>query len=186
MSPTILNFDSIILKYLIWGQTMNFYITSGTLSFLKIIQNKHHAAGIILLNNPNTSMLLHESSSKSFFQSPRTFEVIEQSGELRQEGFFALHHIPVSPEDRPSFEFDLKEATNIIHQQPGLNAFRLLRPISSDSYVVLTNWSKEQDYARFDQAKLLTNKKLESLFNTQVLFTGKPYTATFYAYKEKK
>ena len=164
---------------------MNFYITSGTLSFLKIIQKKHHTAKIILLNNPSESMLLHEGNEKSFFQSPRTFEVIEQAGELKQEGFFALYHIPVSPEDRPSFEFDLKEATNIIHQQPGMKAFRLLRPVTSTSYIVLTNWMKEQDYARFDQSKIFTNKKLESLFNTQVLFTGKPYTATYYAYKEK-
>ena len=165
---------------------MNFYITTGTLSFLKIIQKKHQEAEIILLNNPSTSMLLHEGSGKSFFQSPRSFEVIDQSGQLKQEGFFALHHIPVSPEDRPAFEFDLKAATKSIHQQPGIKAFRLLRPVSSDSYIVLTNWAKEQDYARFDQNKVLTNKKLESLFNTQVLFTGKPYTAKFHAYKEKE
>ncbi|MGM9932347.1 antibiotic biosynthesis monooxygenase family protein [Pradoshia sp.] len=164
---------------------MNFYITSGTLSFLKIIQQKHSSSKTILLNNPSTSMLLHESSGKSFFQSPRTFEVIEQSGQLKQEGFFSLHYIPVSPEDRPSFEQDLKKAAQHIPEQPGLRAYRLLRPISSDSYVVLTNWSKEQDYARFDQAKIFTNKKLESLFNTQVLFTGKPYTTTLHAYKDK-
>lgn len=162
---------------------MNFYMTTGTFSFLKRIQDKRANLPLILLNNPKTAALIHETDQKTIFSSARKFEVLDGFGPLKQEGFYALHNIPVSIEDRPAFEFDLKNKLVSIKNESGIHAMRILSPIKSDTYVVLTNWKNEQAYAKWDTSALFPNKS--SLFNTQVLFTGSPYTVTFHAYKEE-
>ena len=176
-------YDSIILKYFIRGQTMHIYITTGTFHFLKRIQEKQANLPLILLNNPKTAALIHETEGKTLFSSPRKFEVSDGFGSIKQEGFFALYHIPVSIEDRPSFEFELKTKLASLNNQYGIHAMRLLRPIKSDTYVVMTSWENEQAYAKWDSGKLFTNKS--NPFNTQILFTSNPYTVTYHAYKEE-
>ena len=162
---------------------MHIYITTGTFQFLKKIQDNRANLPLILLNNPTTSALIHETEKKTVFSSPRKFEVIDSFGPLEQEGFFALYHIPVSMEDRPAFEFDLKHKLTSLHNQYAIRAMRLLKPIKSDTYVILTNWQNEQGYARWESDKLFTNKT--NPFDTQILFTSKPYTVTYHAHKEE-
>lgn len=162
---------------------MNFYMTTGTFSFLKRIQEKRTNLPLILLNNPTTTALIHETDEKTIFSSARKFEVLDGFGPLKQEGFFALYNIPVSIEDRPAFEFELKNKLVSVKNQNGVNTMRLLRPIKSDTYVVMTSWKNEQAYAKWDSSTLFTNKF--KLFNTQVMFTGNPYTVTYHAHKEE-
>jgi heme-degrading monooxygenase HmoA len=162
---------------------MNLYITTGTFSFLKRLQDKRANLPLILLNNPRTAALIHETDQKTIFSSARKFEVLDGFGPLKQEGFFALYNIPVSIEDRPAFEFELKNKLASVKNEYGIHAMRLLRPIKSETYVVMTTWKGEQAYAKWNSNELFTNKT--SPFNTQVLFTGNPYTVTFHAYKEE-
>ena len=162
---------------------MNIYITTGTFSFLKRLQEKRANLPLILLNNPKTAALIHETNEKTIFASARKFEVFDEFGPLTQEGFFVMYNIPVSIEDRPSFEFELKNKLISVKNQYGINSMRLLRPIKSDTYVIMTSWVNEQAYKKWDSDKLFTHKS--SLFNTQVLFTSKPYKVNFYAYKEE-
>ncbi len=162
---------------------MNFYLTTGTFSFLKRLQDKRTNLPLILLSNPKTAALIHETDQKTIFSSARKFEVLEGFGSLKQEGFFALYNIPVSLDDRPAFEFDLKNKLTSVKNEYGIQAMRLLRPIKSDTYVVMTNWNNEQSYSKWDATPLYSKKS--NPFNTQVLFTGNPYTVTFHAYKEE-
>ncbi len=162
---------------------MYFYMTTGTFSFLKRIQDKRTNLPLILLNNPKTAALLHETDQKTIFSSARKFEVIDGFGFLTQEGFFALYNIPVSIEDRPAFEFELKNKLVSANNQNGVYTMRLLRPIKSDTYVVMTSWKNEQAYAKWDSSMLFTKKS--NPFNTQVMFTGNPYTVTFHAHKDE-
>ena len=94
-----------------------------------------------------------------------------------------MYNIPVSIEDRPSFEFELKNKMISVKNQYGINSMRLLRPIKSETYVIMTSWQNEQAYAKWDSDNLFTQKF--NPFNTQVLFTSKPYKVTFHAYKEE-
>ena len=162
---------------------MHIYITTGTFHFLKRIQEKRVNLPLILLNNPTNSALIHETEEKTVFSSPRKFEVVDGFGPIEQDGFFALYHIPVSIEDRPAFEFELKHKLASLHEQQGIHTMRLLRPIKSDTYVILTSWLNEKSYAKWDSDKLFTSKT--NPFNTQILFTSKPYTVTYHAYKEE-
>lgn len=165
---------------------MNFYLTTGTLSFLKSIQQKHQEQNLILLANATTAALLHETTKKTLFQSPRKFEVVDQYGRIGQEGFWAMDHIPVTIEDQPTFEFQLKDRLNILNSQNGLLAYRFLRPIHSDTYVVLTVWEDEKAYTAWDHKHTIQELYAKQQKSSQVLFTGKPYVSTFYAYIEKE
>lgn len=121
---------------------MFLYMTSGTADYMEKIRKKYvDKETIIILHGSGNSVLLHESEGKSFFATPRKYEVLDQVNALEQKGYFVLNNIPVSDEGRPVFEQRFLNRARAIENEPGFIAFRLLRPLDSDTYVVLTQWT---------------------------------------------
>ncbi|MGD7045212.1 antibiotic biosynthesis monooxygenase family protein [Jeotgalibacillus proteolyticus] len=132
---------------------MNIFMTFGTEDFLHKTMEKHQDETLVLLHGEDTALLIHETEGKTFFNQPRSYEVFEQSGVLTQEGFFVFNNIPVSEEGRPVFEHRFKSRAGLIDQEPGFIAIRVLRPVNSDIYVVLTQWDSEDSFKNWQSSQ---------------------------------
>jgi len=126
---------------------MNVYITYGTIDFLSKLQQKHQNENMVLLQKVNTSALIHETNGPSLFSEPKKYVNIDQYGDLVSNSRFAsIHHIPVKVEGRPLFEQLFKEHARLFEKEKGLTALRILKPLQSNEYIVLTFWEKEENF----------------------------------------
>ncbi len=117
---------------------MDFYIASGTYDFMKKIFQQKKTDNMILMQNASETLLIQESSTKSVFSSPRKYTIIEAYRELLQQGVAILAYVYVDHEDRPAFEEEFP--LQMKRALPGLIAYRFLRPVTSDSYLIYTQW----------------------------------------------
>lgn len=157
------------------------YITTGTFFFLKKMKDKHPEDCMLLMQNADTCQLWHETEGKTIFQSPRKYEAIHSSGRLEQKGFVACNHIPVREENRPVFEYTFTEQMKKIEALPGFTAFRLLRPLSNDTYIAMTIWEDEEAFKDWKQSSLFADshsKAIQSAKSTNI-FTGPSYLSVF-------
>ncbi|GIN19281.1 MAG TPA: antibiotic biosynthesis monooxygenase [Bacillus bacterium] len=157
------------------------YITTGTYYFLKKLEEQHPDECMLLMQNAETALLWHETKGATVFQSPRKYEVIHSSGQLEKKGFIACNHVPVREEGRPVFEFKFTERMKKVESFPGFTAFRLLRPLSNDTYIVMTMWRDEEAYKDWKQSSSFVeshSKALQSAESTSV-FSGPSYVSVF-------
>lgn len=126
---------------------MFIYLTSGTPDFMEKKLKEHKSKGkMYVLHGSNNSVLLHETDGKTVFATPRKFEVLDQLNDIEQSGYFVLNNIPVTDEGRPVFEKRFLNQTKLIEKEPGLIAYRFLRPLNSETYIVLTQWTGPNSY----------------------------------------
>ncbi|MDQ0217599.1 antibiotic biosynthesis monooxygenase [Peribacillus cavernae] len=168
---------------------MNIYMTTGTYEFLKPKKEKHQEENMFLMQNAENSLLLHETNGKTVFNSPRSFEVIDSKGEIKNDGFVVMNNIPVTEEGRPLFEYRFKNRAGMIEKEPGFIAIRVLRPVNSDTYVIFTEWESQSDFKNwqtstsFQQAHKKPN--METVDTTKKIFSGSSYV-TQYSLTTKK
>jgi heme oxygenase (mycobilin-producing) len=132
---------------------MNIFMTNGTYEFMNSLKDKHPNETMILMQDNETTLLVHETEGSTVFASPRKYEVIDQNGDISNGAFFVFNNIPISEEGRPVFEFRFKNRARLIEQEPGFAAIRVLRPLSSDTYVILTAWQGEKDFLKWQESK---------------------------------
>ena len=121
---------------------MFIYLTSGTAEFMESLRKKHvPKQQMFILHGSGTAVLLHETEGKTVFSTPRKYEVIDSVGTIEQSGYFVFNNIPVVDEGRPIFEKRFLSRSKTLEKEPGFIAYRLLRPIGLDSYIVLTQWT---------------------------------------------
>lgn len=160
---------------------MHFYMTSGTPEFMESIKNKNPHKDIYLLHGKGNSVLIHETSEKTIFQVPRKYEILETDGQFSKTGYFVLQHIPVSDEGKPVFEYQFTNLSPTIKNEPGFIALRVLKPIKSDTYIILTEWSGPHSYEIWTKSFPLN---FDAITEKQKFFTSAPYTS-FYTSKEE-
>ncbi len=168
---------------------MNVYITTGTYDFLKTIKDKNPNETMLLMQNGETALLLHETSEKTVFYSPRRYEVVDGKGLLQEKGFVVMNNIPVTEEGRPILEYRFKNRTGLIESEQGFIAIRVLRPIRSDTYVILTVWEKESDFLRWTNSKSFHQahqKKQETPSSSTNIFSGASYVTKYTLISEEK
>jgi heme-degrading monooxygenase HmoA len=163
---------------------MFFYVTYGTLDYLQKISQSHTNEKMHVMYGEDQAILFYESENKSLLQSPHKYEVFAQAGDLRTSEYAVFNHIPVSQEGRPLFENRFKTRAGTISSQPGFIALRLLRPLKSDTYLVVSLWESENDFTSwknsdsFEQAHSgMSPKETEH----SSLFLRPPYVSSYYA-----
>ncbi|MBS4177499.1 antibiotic biosynthesis monooxygenase family protein [Lederbergia citrea] len=163
------------------------YITSGTYDFLKKIAEKHTTENMLLMQSVQSSHLWHETSKATVFQSPRKYEVIDAAGDFSEVGFVACNNIPVRDEGRPVFEFGFTNQEKLIENEPGFIAMRVLRPLSSDTYVFMTMWEDEEAYEAWKSSKTFAkvHTQTESAKSVGSVFSGPSYVSTFFVGHEE-
>ncbi|KOY82240.1 antibiotic biosynthesis monooxygenase [Lysinibacillus macroides] len=164
---------------------MYIYLTSGTGDFLEQVKNKHSQEHMILIHGDGNSVLIHETTGKSVFATPRKFEVLDAVNDLEERGFFVFNNIPVTDEGRPVFEHRFLQRTGAIEDEPGFVAFRLLRPIKSDTYIVLTQWNGPHSFETWKNSKAFqaahaTNEDTTGV-RQQNIFSAASYITTYSA-----
>jgi heme-degrading monooxygenase HmoA len=173
------------------GKKMNLFITTGTYDFLRSIKNKHANETIILIENAHEAALLHETENKTIFQSPRKYEIIDASGDLAEHGYLVFNNIPVTDEGRPIFEYRFKNRDRLIEKTPGFQAIRVLRPLHSNTYIILTQWQDQHSFNNWKNSKEY-NKAHEKPGSSDgvdkqpQIFSSPSYVTTYTVPKEEK
>ncbi|GKV69376.1 heme-degrading monooxygenase HmoB [Sporosarcina sp. NCCP-2716] len=168
----------------------NIYTTRGTADFMEQVKKKYPDEGMILMHGSGTSLLIHETEGKSVFQTPHRYEVIAELGQLQDQGFFAMNNVPVSDEGKPVFEDQFKKNYSKMADAQGFVAYRLLRPIGSDTYVILTEWT---DARSFDTAQhtdafkeAYDTSQADALAGPAIhMFTSAPYLSLYSSFQDK-
>lgn len=170
---------------------MNIYTTSGTPEFMEQVRAKHADKKMVVMHGRGNSILLHETDGKTVFQTPRKFEVIGSSGTLQEEGYFVFDHVPVTDEGRPVFEHHFESRVNAVDDKYGFIALRLLRPIGSDTYVILTEWSDAKYYTMWKDSP--ASGILDAMKTSEVgadnrphIFSSAPYVTTYTTVKKEE
>jgi heme-degrading monooxygenase HmoA len=162
--------------------TMYIYITVGTYDFLKALKEKHPQEKIAIMQNEDSALLLHETDGKTVFKVPRKYEILDSAGTIGEEGFVVFNHIPVTDEGRPIFEYRFKNRAKQIENEPGFLGIRVLRPLSSNTYVVLTVWDNKTSFTNWKNSASFNDAHLKQENGTGAqpqLFSGIPYTKTY-------
>ncbi|WNN75550.1 antibiotic biosynthesis monooxygenase [Lysinibacillus capsici] len=164
---------------------MYIYLTSGTGDFLEQVKNKYSNEHIILIHGEGNSVLIHETEGKTVFATPRKFEVLDSVNDLEEHGFFVFNNIPVTDEGRPVFEHRFLERSRAIENEPGFVAFRLLRPIKSDTYIVMTQWHGPHSFDAWKSSKAYETAHARRDDSTgirqQNIFSAASYVTTYSA-----
>ena len=64
-----------------------------------------------------------------------------------------LNNIPVTEDGRSTFEGRFQQRARLIEQEPGFQAIRVLRPLDTDTYVIMTIWGNESDFKNWQTSK---------------------------------
>lgn len=129
------------------------YITSGTVDYLQKVQKEHPGERLYLLQHEDVFLLMHETEGETIFKEPHSYEVFESAGDVGDSKFAVINYVPVSDEGRPVFEYRFKNRAKLIDKQPGFMGIRVLRPLKSDTYLVVTFWKDEFSYKLWNQSQ---------------------------------
>ncbi len=173
---------SINTKYL-GGNYMKLYMTSGTPEFMQSIKDKNPKEDLYILHGAGNSVLIQETSGKSVFQVPRVYEILETLGNFSENGYFVLQHVPVSDEGKSIFEYQYTNLSPTVQSNPGFIALRVLKPLKSDTYIILSEWTGASSYETWEKSVALD---FTSVADKQQLFTSAPYKSTYRSKSEEE
>lgn len=163
------------------------YITTGTIDFFqrlyKKLINKHKKETIIIMVGKGHALLYHETNGKTVFQLPRRYDLIEANGPIPGKGFSLFHYIPVLDESRPVFEHNLAKRPRLIETAQGYLATRILRPIKSTHYLIITMWENKKDFEKWQEQETMLGKigHEESIEINKIRhYAGESYIKSYY------
>ena len=173
------------------GFIMNIYLTSGTPEFMDSLKAKHENEKMFVLYGEGNAVLLHETAGKTVFSTPRKYEVIDSSGELTDQGYYVFNNIPVTDEGRPIFEHRFSNRARAIENEPGFIAIRVMRPVGSDTYIVLTEWTGAGSFQAWQnsQAYEKAHEKrgtAEGIDKAPNIFSSASYVTTYWTKHDDK
>ncbi|NMD72052.1 antibiotic biosynthesis monooxygenase [Bacillus sp. DNRA2] len=125
---------------------MKVYMTGGTYDYLSKIKSNHPNETMQLMVFEDQALLLHETDGETIFKEPRNYEVLDSVGMFSKARFIMMNNIPVADEGRALFEHRFKNRNRSIEKMPGFVGIRVLRPLSSDTYVIVTLWEDESAF----------------------------------------
>lgn len=164
---------------------MNLYMTSGTPDYMEKLVDKFAKEPLIILHGNGNSVLLHESDKKSIFAVPRKFEIIEGAGTLTQGAYYVMFNMPILSDDRPVFENKLTDQLTSLRQDSVAIAYRFLRPVKAETYILLTHWSGPASYELWKNSnayKTALQPILDGAQSSmQTMFNAATYVTTYSA-----
>ncbi|MDV6378341.1 antibiotic biosynthesis monooxygenase [Sporosarcina sp. GW1-11] len=114
--------------------------------------NLPEEARAILLNNDEEVLVLQEAET-THLENAVEYEVMDHSGDLPSGRFAVLNNVPVSEDGREIFEQRFSNRARLIEAEPGFVAIRVLRPVESDTYVILTMWDDEESFTAWQSSQ---------------------------------
>ncbi|TFB22078.1 antibiotic biosynthesis monooxygenase [Filobacillus milosensis] len=129
-----------------------FWITHGTTDYLKSLRDKNENL-LVMEELDGDAMAMIEGDEQHVITEGREFEVVEAIGELKKYGYIVLNNIPVTSEGGPILESRFKQRSGKIESAEGFEAFRILRPTSNHTYVILTQWKHVDDFMNWKNSQ---------------------------------
>ena len=165
---------------------MKAFMTNGTIDFLFKLQAKQKDVVLHLISTSEGAIAYYEDDrKKKIFQSGREYEILIETGDIKEQGFIVMNHIPVSDDSKPVYEHRFKQESNFGTGQEGFQAFRLLRPKKGDTYIALTQWSSRADYKKWKLSEAFKNSFLTKAVKAPANFMERPFTTTGKMYIEE-
>ena len=165
---------------------MKAYMTNGTVEFLLKLRKKNPEINLHLMHNSEGGIAYYENHEKKLFQSGREYEILMQTGDNLEEGFVVMNNIPVSDESKPGFEYRFKNRTNSVEGMPGFQAFRLLRPTKSNTYVVFTQWESAKDFENWKESEQFKEAHKNQSSKKPANFLERPFLTICNMYTEEE
>lgn len=103
-----------------------------------------HKEQIIKLKNNDDSLYLFNADNKC--ADAYNYEAIDENGELKTKGTIVLNNIPIAEDGKEAFEERFLNRARAIENTPGFIAIKVLRPLTDNTYVVLTQWESTQAF----------------------------------------
>lgn len=156
------------------------HITTGTLSFLKTLENKNPSIRFLYMQQGLTTSAYYESNKKkSVFSTGRSYQIVSETGHLTHTGYVTLDNVPVTDDSIKSFEMQFKDNNLPAFSMPGFVAYRLLKPQKGNMYTLFYVWESERYYKYWkesDEYKAFIKKNETRL---PAYFANRPFTQTY-------
>ncbi|WP_084138586.1 antibiotic biosynthesis monooxygenase family protein [Halalkalibacter okhensis] len=110
--------------------------------------------GIIMQGETGQFVYVEEVSELS---TAKHYDILSETGTIHNKGFVVINNIPVSEEGRPSFEERFRNRAGLVDGEPGFQAIRILRPVSDDTYAIMTIWDDEDSFKNWQTSKSYEN-----------------------------
>ncbi|MED0887193.1 heme-degrading monooxygenase HmoB [Bacillus mycoides] len=106
----------------------------------------------------NEKDMFYKENTEESVESTLQYDVLDAVGEFKeQSGYIVCNNISVTDDGRPVFENRFKNRAGLIENEPGFQAIRVLRPLSNDTYVILTMWETEQNFKDWTESRSFEN-----------------------------
>ena len=125
------------------------YFTNGTYDFIEKLKQSSSFSPFLLMHSEDSTLAYYEADQPTLFNESRDYEVIGLIGNLEEEGFISLYYTPVTKEGSPIFEMDYKQKIKELENVPGFLAARVLRPMATGNYILLTFWIDAEFYTNW-------------------------------------
>lgn len=160
---------------------MKAFMTIGTLRFLRQLVKKHDSIHFYLMNNIHemSSLAYYEAAGKSVFAAGHTYDIFLAGGQMEDQGFVVMNNIPVTNEGQPVFEDRFKQRQGSIEKMPGFQAFRLLKPIRGNEYIILTQWARQTDYEAWATSDEFVTSHDNPAVKPPAYFASRPFMTSY-------
>ncbi|KIX91401.1 signal transduction protein TRAP [Staphylococcus microti] len=125
---------------------MNFYITYGTLGFLKQIQEKHEDRELHIFSGEGQSVIFEESQTDTVFQQPNEYRALTRVGTIQDSDFQVLITIPTTEDHKYQLEKQLENYVPTLSDNDGFHSYRLLKSNRQNIYKVLLGFDSRNAY----------------------------------------
>ncbi|WP_432355457.1 antibiotic biosynthesis monooxygenase family protein [Sporosarcina sp. A2] len=125
---------------------MNIHVTYGDVLELKAIKESLATENLVLMELGNEAVLIQENEGSAGFAEADSYTVLDSSGEIITGNYAVFNNIPVTSDGREIFESRFMNRARKIEDTEGFGAIRVLRPLESDTYVILTLWQDEEAF----------------------------------------
>lgn len=160
---------------------MNIHMTSGTKNFLLPLMEKMSGENMILMQNNQNTLLLHETENKkSKFQQPKSYRIIDSRGNLRDGKFIAIQYIPLTDEGKPIFDFKYQQFSISTSKINSLFATRVLAPYKGNTYVIITAWDAETSFKNWQATHPIAKKLQEEQDSKKEMLADPAYSSFYY------
>ncbi|RCW69673.1 antibiotic biosynthesis monooxygenase family protein [Saliterribacillus persicus] len=163
---------------------MKAFFTNGTYDYLQQLKDKNNA--ILILHTDEKAMAYEENETETMFESPRSYEIVVESGVLTEKGFIVMNNIPVTDEGRPIFETQFKKRAGMIDNAEGFQAMRVLRPERGNTYIVLVEWDNKEAYLKWKDSKSFADAHKKKDGDKKPPYSAGPAYATEFEVGEKE
>ncbi|WP_404458719.1 antibiotic biosynthesis monooxygenase family protein [Oceanobacillus kapialis] len=161
---------------------MNAYMTNGTIDFLLKLEEKHKDIDFYFMTSNSGALAYYEGNGKSIFNAGRDYDILLEKGAISEDGYVVMNNIPVVEDGQATFEKRFMQGENNIDMMPGFHAYRFLKPLNGNTYVVFTQWRSAQDFENWKNSEHFKQSHKGQSTKPPAYYADKPFTTAYHMF----